>query len=73
MIDKIKKFFSNGVTKIVEAVIILIAAIGLLIGGVSEEDIAKIPKFAGAFLTFIESLITFIQGFYALKKVEKTE
>jgi len=63
MWEKIKAFFENKVTIIVESVVIALAAAGLFIGGVNAEETAKSIAFdVGAVLAAIEALITFIQG-----------
>lgn len=65
--DKIKEFFQKKVVIIVEAVIMALACVGLLIGGISAGTIAKIPNLVLVILTAIEALITFIQGLTAEK------
>lgn len=68
--DKIKAFFENKIVKIIEGVIIAFASLGLFLGGVSEDAVAKIPLLSLGVLTAIESVITLIQGFTTKKNVE---
>ena len=42
MWEKIKAFFENKIVKIVEGVIIALASLGLLIGGVNVDTVAEI-------------------------------
>lgn len=61
--DKIKAFFENKIVKIVEGVVIALASIGLILGGISVDSIAKIPVLGLGIITAIEALISLIQGF----------
>lgn len=62
MIEKIKAFFENKITKIVEICLILLCAIGLIIGGVTVETIAKVPALAGGIVLAVIAVIDFIRA-----------
>ena len=60
MWEKIKAFFSNKITKIVSWIILGIATVALLIGGVTQADVSDGRKLlmyivdaAAVFITFI--------------------
>lgn len=60
MWEKIKAFFSNKITKIVSWIILGIATVALLIGGVTQADVSDglkllmyIVDAAAVFITFI--------------------
>lgn len=66
--DKIKAFFDNKITKIVEGVVIALASAGLIIGGVTVDEIKTLPTVTMGVITAIEALITIIQGLTTAKK-----
>lgn len=70
MWKKIQAFFQKKVVKIVEAVLIALAAAGLVIGGVNASEVVpKITTTTVGVLVAIEALITLIQGI-TTKKAE---
>ena len=58
--DKIKAFLQNKVVILVECILIAICCAGLIIAGVTVEEIAKIPALVAGILGAISALITFI-------------
>lgn len=68
MWEKIKAFFQNPITIIVESVLIAICSVGLIIGGVTAESIAKIPALAGGIVLAVLAIIEFIRGLIVKKK-----
>ena len=70
MWKKIKAFFELKTVKIIEAVIMALAAAGLIIGGVSIDTIKTVPTVTLGVITALEALITFIQGITTVKAVE---
>lgn len=60
MWNKIKAFFDNKITKLVEFILIAISCGGLIIAGVTVEEIAKVPAMVAGILGAISALITFI-------------
>ena len=60
MLEKIKAFFNNKITKTVEFILIAICCGGLIFAGVTVEEVAKVPAFVAGILGAISALITFI-------------
>lgn len=60
MWNKIKAFFDNKITKLVEFILIAISCGGLIIAGVTVEEIAKVPALVAGILGAISALIIFI-------------
>ena len=58
--DKIKAFFNNKITKLVEFILIAICCGGLIFAGVTVEEVAKVPALVAGILGAISALITFI-------------
>lgn len=61
MWEKIKNFFSNKIVKIVEIVIMVICAVGLIIGGIKTTDLQQVIDFVGAGIIAITALVEFIK------------
>lgn len=67
--DKIKAFFQKKIVKIIEGILIAVAATGLTIGGVkATETVPQITTVTVGILTAVEALITLIQGITTTKK-----
>lgn len=66
--EKIKAFFSNKWTIIVEGVIIALSATGLILAGKDVIDIQQIPADALGIVTAVEALVTLIQGLFKQKE-----
>ena len=60
MLDKIKAFFNNKITKTVEFVLIAICCGGLIFVGVTVEEIAKVPALVAGILGAISAFIIYI-------------
>ena len=60
MLEKIKAFFNNKITKTVEFILIAICCGGLIFAGVNVEEIAKVPAMVAGILGAISALIIFI-------------
>lgn len=60
MWEKIKAFFSNKVTKIVSWIILGIATVALLIGGVTQADVSDGLKLLMYIVDAVAVFITFI-------------
>ena len=60
MLEKIKAFFNNKITKTVEFILIAICCGGLIFAGVTIEEVAKVPALVAGILGAISALITFI-------------
>ena len=60
MLNKIKAFFNNKVTKTVEFILIAICCAGLIFAGVTVEEIAKIPALVLGILGAISAFIIYI-------------
>lgn len=60
MWNKIKAFFDNKITKLVEFILIAISCGGLIIAGVTVEEIAKVPAMVAGILGAVSALIIFI-------------
>ena len=60
MWNKIKAFFDNKITKLVEFILIAISCGGLIIAGVTVEEIAKVPAMVAGSLGAVSALIIFI-------------
>lgn len=60
MLEKIKAFFNNKITKTVEFILIAICCGGLIIAGVTVEEIAKVPALVAGILGAVSALIIFI-------------
>lgn len=67
--EKIKAFFANKITKVVELVVLALVSAGLIIGGVETEAVSKVPGVVGGIITAIAALAAFISGL--VKKEEK--
>lgn len=68
MFEKIKAFFETKTVKIVESVVIALGAAGLLIGGLTIDQVEKIPTVTAGVVVAVEALITLIQGLTTKKK-----
>lgn len=67
--DKIKAFFQKKIVKIIEGIVIAVAAAGLTISGVkATETVPQITTVTVGVLTAIEALITLIQGITTKKE-----
>lgn len=64
MIEKLKKFFQNKVTMIVEGVLILAGAAGLTIAGVSADGITKYANVGIALIGAVDAIITMITALF---------
>ena len=60
MWEKIKAFFSNKITKIVSWIILGIATVALLIGGVTQADVSDGLKLLVYIVDAVAVFITFI-------------
>lgn len=60
MWNKIKAFFDNKITKLVEFILIAISCGGLIIAGVTVEEIAKVPALVAGIIGAVSALIIFI-------------
>lgn len=60
MWEKIKAFFSNKVTKIVAWVVLALATVALLIGGITSADVSDGVKLVAYIVDAIAVFITFI-------------
>lgn len=60
MWNKIKAFFDNKITKLVEFILIAISCGGLIFAGVTVEEIAKVPALVAGILGAVSALIIFI-------------
>ena len=60
MWEKIKAFFSNKITKIVSWIILGIATVALLIGGVTQADVSDGLKLLMCIVDAVAVFITFI-------------
>lgn len=59
----VKEFFEKKQVKIAEGIVIAIASVGLILGGVNAiEVVPKITTVAVGVVTAIEAVITVIQG-----------
>ena len=62
MWEKIKAFFKNKVVITIEFIIIGICCAGLIIAGITVEEIAKIPTLVAGILGAISAFILYIIG-----------
>ena len=62
MWNKIKAFLQNKVVILVECILIAICCAGLIIAGVTVEEIAKIPALVAGILGAISAFILYIIG-----------
>lgn len=60
MWNKIKAFLQNRIVITVEFILIGICCAGLIIAGVTVEEVAKVPALVAGILGAISALITFI-------------
>ena len=60
--DKLKAFFTNKWTKIIAAVLLVISAVVLTVGGVSRETLNAIISGAIALVAAIAGIVTIISG-----------
>lgn len=68
MIDKLKKFFANKITMIVEGILILVGAAGLTIAGVSADGITKYANVGIALIGAVDAIVTMIAALFKSKK-----
>lgn len=68
MIDKIKAFLQDKRVMIVESIILVVAAIGLSLGGISVDSITGLVKTTVVALAAIDAVITFIAAMLGFKK-----
>ena len=62
MWEKIKAFFDNKITKIVEFVLLALAAAGLIIGGVAAADVSSTVTLVEGVIVAIGALAAFISS-----------
>lgn len=62
MWEKIKAFFDNKITKIVEFVLLALAAAGLIIGGVAAADVSSTVTLVEGVIVAIAALAAFISS-----------
>lgn len=62
MMDKIKAFFNNKVTKIVEFVLLALSAAGLIFGGVTSAGISSVVKLTEGVIVAVATLAAFISN-----------
>ena len=62
MWNKIKAFLQNKIVILVECILIAICCAGLIIAGVTVEEIAKVPAMVGGILGAISAFILYIIG-----------
>lgn len=62
MWEKIKAFFDNKITKIVEFVLLALAAAGLIIGGVAAADVSKTVTLVEGVIVAITAVAAFISS-----------
>ena len=62
MMDKIKAFFNNKVTKIVEFVLLALSAAGLTFGGVTSADISSVVTLTEGVIVAVATLAAFISN-----------
>ena len=62
MWEKIKAFFDNKITKIVEFVLLALAAAGLIIGGVAAADVSSTVTLVEGVIVAIAALAAFISN-----------
>ncbi len=68
MIDKIKAFLQDKRVMIAEAILLVLAAIGLSLGGISVDSITGLAKTTVVALMAIDGVITFIAAMLGFKK-----
>lgn len=61
MWQKIKDFFNKTAMQIVEVIIMILCAIGLIIGGWKGEDFHSLVDYAGSAIISILSVIKFVK------------
>ena len=71
--DKLKKFFQNKVVMIVEAVLLVLGAVGLSISGVSAEGVTSIAQLSIAALSAIDAVATFIAALINKKDANESK
>lgn len=62
MWEKIKAFFDNKITKIVEFVLLAVSAAGLIIGGVAAADVSSTVTLVEGVIVAIGTLAAFISS-----------
>lgn len=62
MWEKIKAFFDNKITKIVEFVLLAVSAAGLIIGGVAAADVSSTVTLVEGVIVAIGALAAFISS-----------
>ena len=62
MWEKIKAFFKNKIVITVEFILIAICCVGLIIAGITVEEIAKVPAMVAGILGAISAFILYILG-----------
>lgn len=67
---KLNGFFQNKTTMLVEAGVLVVAAVGLLIGGLDSDGMERLLKIAGAIASFADGALT---SFAALSDGKKNE
>lgn len=60
MIEKIKNFLDNKVTKIVELVLVVLTSAGLIVGGITVDQIDKAVGLTSGIITAVGALALFI-------------
>lgn len=60
MWEKIKAFFKNKIVITVEFILIAICCVGLIIAGITVEEIAKVPAMVAGILGGISAFILYI-------------
>lgn len=68
MIDKIKAFLQDKRVMIAEAILLVLAAVGLSLGGISVDSITGLVKTTVVALAAIDAVITFIAAMLGFKK-----
>lgn len=62
MMDKIKAFFNNKVTKIVEFVLLALSAAGLIFGSVTSAGISSVVTLTEGVIVAVATLAAFISN-----------
>ena len=62
MMDKIKAFFNNKVTKVVEFVLLALSAAGLIFGGVTSADISSVVTLTEGVIVAVATLAAFVSN-----------
>ena len=67
MWNKIKAFLQNKIVILVECILIAICCAGLIIAGVTVEEIAKIPALVAGILGLVADFIVYITSIISKK------